>query len=67
MRIMIAAAALGIALAGCAGPYPVRMTAARQAAIHDCNVRAAKYTFNTWQTTQFAAYGTCMAQRHQAP
>jgi predicted outer membrane protein len=37
----------------------------RSAAIHDCNVEAAKYAFHVWQTEQFAVYGTCMAKRHQ--
>ena len=40
-------------------------TAARDAAIHECSVKVAKYHFNTWQTTQFAVYGTCMAEHGQ--
>ena len=37
----------------------------RPAAIHACNDEAAKYLFYTWQTAQFAVYGTCMAKRGQ--
>jgi hypothetical protein len=65
MRIVMAAAALGIALAGCAMPPPIQMTPARAAAIHECSVKAAKYSYTTWQTTQFATYGTCMADHGQ--
>jgi len=38
---------------------------ARAAAIHECSDKAAKYKMNTWQTTQFAIYGTCMAAHGQ--
>jgi hypothetical protein len=38
---------------------------ARDVAIHDCSVMASKYSFSTWQTTQFAVYGTCMAEHDQ--
>jgi hypothetical protein len=37
----------------------------REAAIHECSVKASKYSFSTWQTTQFAVYGTCMYDRGQ--
>jgi hypothetical protein len=61
----MAAAVLGIALAGCAQVEPIQLTAARAAAIHDCNVASAKYQFHVWQTEQFAVYGTCMTERGQ--
>lgn len=38
---------------------------ARDQAIHDCSVSASKWSFSTWQTTQFATYGTCMAEHGQ--
>ena len=65
MRIVIGVTMLSIALAGCAGHEPVQLNAARKAAIHDCSVKAAKYVFSTWQSTQFATYGTCMANHDQ--
>jgi hypothetical protein len=37
----------------------------RSAAIHACNVEAAKYLFYVWQLEQFAVYGTCMAKHGQ--
>ncbi|PWT80696.1 MAG: hypothetical protein C5B58_11120 [Acidobacteria bacterium] len=37
----------------------------RAAAIHECNVQAAKYLFYVWQLEQFAVYGTCMAKHGQ--
>jgi hypothetical protein len=37
----------------------------RSAAIHRCNVEAAKYLFYVWQLEQFAVYGTCMAKHGQ--
>jgi len=37
----------------------------RSAAIHECNVKAAKYLFYVWQLEQFAVYGTCMAEHGQ--
>ena len=46
---------------------PPKMDAAREAAIRECSQAAAKYNFSTWQTTQFATYGTCMTQHGQMP
>ena len=37
----------------------------RSAAIHACNVEAAKFLFHVWQLEQFAVYGTCMAKQGQ--
>lgn len=39
--------------------------AARDAAIHECNVRADKYSDMTWETMKSAVYGTCMAEHGQ--
>ncbi|MGB7037255.1 MAG: hypothetical protein WBD71_17215 [Xanthobacteraceae bacterium] len=40
---------------------------ARDQAIHDCSTQASKWSFSTWQTKQFAVYGTCMADHGQVP
>ena len=42
-----------------------KQTSPREAAIHDCSVKASKYSFSAWQTTQFAVYGTCMNEHGQ--
>ena len=42
-----------------------QQTSPRDAAIHECSVKASKYSFSTWQTTQFAVYGTCMNDHGQ--
>lgn len=39
---------------------------ARDAAIHECSEKANKWGFSAWQTTQYAAYGTCMSEHGQA-
>ncbi len=39
----------------------------RAAALHTCSVEASKYNFSTWQTTQFAVFGTCMTEHGQQP
>jgi len=46
---------------------PVVPSAARDAAIHECSVKAGKWSMISWQTTQFAVYGTCMAEHRQQP
>jgi hypothetical protein len=43
------------------------MNESRAAAMHDCNMKAAPYNFSTWETTQFAVYGTCMTEHGQMP
>lgn len=35
---------------------------ARAKAIHECNVRAAKYNQYTWGVTEITTYRTCMAE-----
>jgi hypothetical protein len=37
----------------------------RDAAIHDCSVKAGKYSFSAWQTTQIDVYRECMAEHNQ--
>lgn len=41
------------------------MSAARAAAIHECNTKAEKYTITTWGNTQLQVYRACMAEHHQ--
>ncbi len=38
---------------------------AREAALHDCSVKASKWSFSTWQTTQLAVYRDCMTAHDQ--
>ena len=40
---------------------------ARDAAVHECSVKAQKWSNTMWQTTQFAVYATCMAEHGQRP
>ena len=41
------------------------MNESRAQAMHDCNMKAQPYSFSTWQTAQFAVYGSCMAEHGQ--
>jgi len=43
----------------------LQMSAARAAAIHECNTKAEKYTITTWGNTQLQVYRACMAEHHQ--
>jgi hypothetical protein len=43
------------------------MNESRAQAMHDCNMKAQQYSFSTWQTAQFAVYGTCMTEHGQMP
>ena len=40
---------------------------ARAAAMRECNLQAGKWSNSAWETTQFAAYGSCMAEHGQQP
>jgi hypothetical protein len=40
---------------------------ARDAAVQECSNESAKLSSSTWQTAQFAAYGTCMTEHGQQP
>jgi hypothetical protein len=44
-----------------------QMTESRAQAMHDCNMKAQPMSFSTWQTAQFATYGTCMTEHGQMP
>lgn len=37
----------------------------RLAAIRYCNIKADQWAYNSWQTTEFAVYRTCMAEHGQ--
>jgi hypothetical protein len=43
------------------------MSDARAKAIHECNIRAAKYKQYVWGVTEIATYRTCMAEHGQQP
>jgi hypothetical protein len=38
---------------------------AREAALHDCSVKASKWSFRAWETTQLAVYRDCMTAHDQ--
>jgi hypothetical protein len=38
---------------------------AREAALHDCSVKASKWSFSAWETTQLAVYRDCMTAHDQ--
>jgi hypothetical protein len=68
----LAGLALGLAVAGLASPSFAQRTedrndAARDAAVHECSVKAQRWSNTMWQTTQFAVYETCMAEHGQRP
>jgi hypothetical protein len=44
-----------------------QIDAKRANALHDCSIAASKYNFSTWQTTQFATFGTCMMEHGETP
>lgn len=55
-----AAIAVAVALIGSPSFAGSHMSKARAAALRECNAKAAKYSMNTWQTTQLHVYRTCM-------
>ena len=40
---------------------------ARDAAIHECNVEAGKWSNSAWESTQILTYGACMTEHGQQP
>jgi hypothetical protein len=42
-----------------------RMDAAREKAIHECNVRAQKYIEHTWGDVEIYTYRSCMSEHGQ--
>ena len=72
MKKTLAGLALGLTVAAVVTPgfgqseSRVNQTsAAREAAIHECSVKASKYSMSSWQSTQLEVYGTCMAEHGQ--
>jgi hypothetical protein len=69
----LAALAFGLAVAAAASPsfakydnnagYPI--SAARAAALRECNARAQPYVNRDWGVRQDAVYRACMAEHHQ--
>jgi hypothetical protein len=47
MRTVIGMVVLAVAISGCTARAPVKMTAARAAAIHDCSIAAAKFSYTS--------------------
>lgn len=43
----------------------VHMSAARAAALRECNARAAPYIQRDWGVTELQIYRSCMAEHHQ--
>jgi hypothetical protein len=44
---------------------PNHMSDARAKAVHECNIRAAKYKQYTWGVTEVTTYRACMAEHGQ--
>jgi hypothetical protein len=66
----LAALALGLALSALATPSFAQrsedgMSAARAAAIRECNAQAGKYKQYTWGDTEEDTYRACMAEHGQ--
>jgi hypothetical protein len=68
----IAAIALGFALSVSALASPSfaqrgeqHMSAAREQALRECNLKAQKYTQHTWADVQIYIYRACMAEHGQ--
>jgi len=66
----IAVIALGLALSVLASPSFAQrseqyMSAARAAALRECNLKAQKYTQHTWADVQIYIYRACMAEHGQ--
>jgi hypothetical protein len=70
MKTLIAAFTLAIlvgspALVQLANAAPPSMDAAREKAIHECNVRARKYIEHTWGDVEIYTYRACMTEQGQ--
>jgi hypothetical protein len=53
-----------VPIAGAAADGP-KMSPARAAAIHQCNLLAARYPLHDWGNTQIYLYRSCMARHGQ--
>jgi hypothetical protein len=67
----LVALALGLAISALASPSFAQrsgsggMSAARAAALRECNLRAQKYTQHTWADVQIYVYRACMSEHGQ--
>jgi hypothetical protein len=66
----LAALALGLAVTAFASSSfaqegGVRISAARAAAIHECSVKASRYSEYAWGNTEIYVYDACMAEHGQ--
>ncbi|MGB9383674.1 MAG: hypothetical protein WCB50_02625 [Pseudolabrys sp.] len=69
-KIGLAALALGLVLSasasqGSAEERGIYVSAARAAAIQECNARASKYLEYVWGDVEIQVYRECMAEHHQ--
>jgi hypothetical protein len=70
LKTGLAALALGLVLTasasqGFAQERRIGVSAARAAAIQECNARASKYLEHTWGDWEIQVYRECMAEHHQ--
>jgi hypothetical protein len=70
LKTGLAALALGLVVTASASPgfahkRGFHISAARAAAIRECNARASKYLQATWGVTEIQVYRACMAEHHQ--
>ncbi len=66
----VSALALGLVLVALASPSFAQrsedhMSAARAAAMHECNLKAARYRQYTWGDTEIQTYRACMSEHGQ--
>jgi len=70
LKTHIAAIALTLAFAAVASTTFAQantphVSAARAAAIHECNIRAGKFALHTWGNFQLYVYRACMTEHHE--
>jgi hypothetical protein len=70
LKTGLAALALGLVLTasasqGFAQERGIHVSAARAAAIQECNARSSKYLEYVWGDTEIQVYRECMAEHHQ--
>ena len=70
LKTVLAALALGFVLTasasqGFAQECGIDVSAARAAAIQECNARSSKYLEYVWGDTEIQVYRECMAEHHQ--
>jgi hypothetical protein len=70
LKTGLAALALGLVLTASASrsfaqERGIGVSAARAAAIQECNVRARQYLEHTWGDWEIQVYRECMAEHHQ--